>query len=49
MCLCLPSQRLPLLSQLVLQVVFHIYKDAELKPLLDSANEQHQKEKESEA
>ena len=34
---------------LVLQVVFHIFKDAELKPLLDSANELHQKEKESEA
>lgn len=31
------------------KVIFHIYRDAELKPLLDSANEQHQKEKEEEA
>ena len=36
-------------GQSVVQVIFHIYKDGELKPLLDSANEQHQKEKDSEA
>ncbi|KAK9785182.1 hypothetical protein WJX73_000577 [Symbiochloris irregularis] len=31
------------------QVVFHIYKDDELKPLLDTANEAHQREKDAEA
>lgn len=31
-----------------LQVLFHIYEDAELKPLLDAVNDQREKEKEKE-
>ena len=30
------------------QVVFHIYEDAELKPLLDAVNDEREKEKEKE-
>jgi len=32
----------------LLQVLFHIYEDAELKPLLDAVNEEREKEKEKE-
>lgn len=31
-----------------LQVMFHIYEDAELKPLLDAVNVEREKEKEKE-
>lgn len=31
------------------QVMFHIYEDAELKPLLDAVNEEREKEKENES
>lgn len=31
-----------------LQVLFHIYEDAELKPLLDAVNDEREKEKEKE-
>ena len=30
------------------QVLFHIYEDAELKPLLDAVNDEREKEKEKE-
>ncbi len=30
------------------QVMFHIYEDAELKPLLDAVNDEREKEKEKE-
>ncbi len=32
----------------ILQVMFHIYEDAELKPLLDAVNDEREKEKEKE-
>ncbi len=32
----------------MLQVMFHIYEDAELKPLLDAVNDEREKEKEKE-
>lgn len=31
------------------QVLFHIYEDAELKPLLDAVNDEREKEKENES
>lgn len=33
----------------LLQVVYKVYKDAELQPLLEAVNEETQKEKDSEA
>ena len=32
----------------MLQVMFHIFEDAELKPLLDAVNDEREKEKEKE-
>lgn len=40
MCDCVPCAT---------QVMFHIYEDAELKPLLDAVNEEREKEKENES
>ncbi len=42
------NQVVQLRSSGVLQVMFHIYEDAELKPLLDAVNDEREKEKEKE-
>lgn len=45
--LCHIGHELDLLAA-CLQVLFHIYEDAELKPLLDAVNDEREKEKEKE-
>ena len=36
-------------GQFLVQVLFHIFEDAELKPLLDAVNDEREKEKQKEA